>query len=1728
MEKSMRIGQWAKKAAGFLLAALLAAPAIADDTELFTQPPGTPQPPPNVMMLLDNSANWSRNAQHWPDGAGGEQPQGISEVHAIKTVVSGLTKKVTLGVAMNAGAGSTRGGYIRFGARDMTVAANKTALMTMMDHIAANINSPQEKVSDIEGAAAFFELYRYFSGLNNFYNGSSLDAKSDYAGNPTAGTTVANGITSGFAYPSSSGGAYVTPLTATNACARNYIIYIANNAQAGSWNNGAQVYDGVSAGLKVSLPDTTAADDWSDEWARFLNLNGAVSPSGVNGKVITYVIDVYNAQQNPTYTALLKSVAQQGGGRYFQASNEAAIVNAINTIFDEIQAVNSIFAAVSLPVSVNVRGTNLNQVYLGVFRPDANAAPNWPGNLKQYKLGVSADGGLMMVDKNGADALASSGYFQAGAVSYWSAANSYWTFDPDSSVDNPISDSPDGPLVERGGAAQMARWDVISDARRLAADRKILTHIGGSPGSPVALTDGSGNPLAAKSFDGSNAAITQGSLLAASAAERAEIIDWVRGADLNLSWMNPLDGTSSAAGIRPFSHGDVVHSRPAVINYNRFGDDDDVGIFYGANDGLLRAIQGGQQTAPTDPGGVVSRPVGGGEYWAFAAEEFFDSFKRMRDDAPVINWSGSTGSSVTLTGKLSAGAARLSIDPGVVGVSAGMGVSGTGVPAGSSVLTVATIPSLRLSAPATASADGVALQVELGTETVGTVFGSTTLSSASIPAWMSAFPAASLPEIVVDGPGIAAGTRVVSAASTGGHIMSLPATGTQASVSLSLEKDIMGFAISGGIHPSSRAYFPNGYAPVQAGTTPAFSYRTAAGPYAVGSTVDAAGSVAAWEFGTAPAATAPSVALTARSGAPIGGVKKKNNMAAGLTIPAGSAAASAVVMVRSGGANVLLKKGQIFANSAGTPFCGGNVYINADITVTAANTSVILYNGGSAACTIPGASLANNTKYTVIDKVSVLADLLRNETRAPIKQDPCGTPACASTVATAGDGWSVSGGFTATLAAGGGAASMPYLDLSAGASSSTNATGGEAMRFGFDTTGDLANGTTTIANIPPAAGTLIATGMSVASPSGFVQGGTTITGSILPGIQISQAATATNPAAVVRLYLPITGNLTLGSDVVGLPAVDSGLAILASAGDAVLGANVPVGATFVSRSPMTTFVTMDSLATASGDQSLTFTSATGASGGPKPYFFDGPIGIWRQDIGSDAGPAIPDGKIIAAHGDKAWIYAPMRRGGRMIYAFNVTDPANPKLMWKKGCTDAGACDAGYEDLGQTWSMPQPTQMRLDNGSGTIQFRPVLVFGGGYDAAYEDLDPVPVGATRSMARGVWFVDAETGEPIRVFRGSAVAPAAGVSSITGKSWGMTADQATAAAGMTCSMPADVALLTRDPVTGYTVPAFRAYAADTCGQIWRLDTADPDPDKWIVTRFASVGISQAETDLAGYAGADKQDLLDQARRKFLFAPDVVYGGSDANGPFHYVLIGSGDREHPFQGYGDALHPLAKSVTNRFYMFKDYNDETSYAAGVNALIPPPAVSFDTDGDGTAESLFAGGAPLTQAALYDATADLVRLGTAAEMATAREAMISGAAGNVYQGWYITLEAGEKVVGGATSSAGYVYFGTNKPKTVSAACSTNLGEARLYQVGIKDAGAAPPDPYTHPPSAAERYQVIPGGGLPPTPVPVSVVIDGEFKEGVLSGTTVKQPDDTAMGSRIRVYSRKVIDKKTFE
>lgn len=430
----------------------------------------------------------------------------------------------------------------------------------------------------------------------------------------------------------------------------------------------------------------------------------------------------------------------------------------------------------------------------------------------------------------------------------------------------------------------------------------------------------------------------------------------------------------------------------------------------------------------------------------------------------------------------------------------------------------------------------------------------------------------------------------------------------------------------------------------------------------------------------------------------------------------------------------------------------------------------------------------------------------------------------------------------------------------------------------------------------------------------------------------------------------------------------------------------------------------------------------------KPYFFDGSVGVYKLDANNDK-------KLVAADGDKVYLYLTAHRGGNLVYALDVSDPVNPKFLWKATSTqlcNSSGCTAtsAYAEIGQSWSRVQITTINASSD-------PVAIFGAGYDNTIEDVDPV-VG-TDSKGRGIFVVDAVTG--VLIWQ-AGPSPTGATTNVT-------------VAAMTHSIPSDVTIYdsNRD---GF---ADRLYVGDTGGNIWRVDINDADPTKWGVTELASI-------DSATSSG----------KRKFLFQPDVVFN-NDSNGTFDAVLIGSGDREHPFNS----------ATTNRFYMIKDTHSLTETAG------------FTTH---------------TESDLYDATSNLVQVGTAAQQASAAASLKAAS------GWFITLASGEEVTGSAITAAGSTVFNTNQPSPASStSCTAGLGIATQYVVSFVNAAATQSLTGGATLTTADRSQVLAGGGLPPSPVLVVVDINGQYVQGVVTGTTVRTFTGS-IGARTRIHWHK--------
>jgi type IV pilus assembly protein PilY1 len=718
-------------------AAALPPRAAAEDIDLFVGAAASAENP-NVLVLIDNSANWNAANQKWV-GAGGESPfkQGQSELRALRTVAGELSDEINLGLMLfTGGSGSyADGGYVRFHVRQMTP-ANKSGLQELIGDatctdgtnslngtpncIFKNFSGPEQAATaDTDYSAALFEVFKYFGGYT-----SPANAQNDVAGSPV--DTVAgplathfgavryagdpDGKTDAYAF-STPYNTYAPPVSSANSCAKNYVILIGNGfpnsdlsptvlsnvggdttqlampvlstssqttttvigSSCGTGGNTTQRVNDCDANIPQSLKDAYPADSYAcvasseavdttacpggnnrkfdvqasklvitvtstdqssvppnnearmaDEWAKFLYTTD-VSPALGQQNVRVYTIDVFKDAQDARQSRLLFNMAKVGGGRYFQATSEEEIVSAIRQILTEIQSVNSVFASASLPINATNRSQNENQVFIGMFRPDANANPRWYGNLKRYQIGLFG-AEAKLADRDGNEAVSTAtGFIQPCATSFWTSdSGTYWDFAPGSAglcglaTTSLFSDAPDGAHVEKGATAEVVRKGNDPPTTDATPTNAVARNIYTCASTTTCKFNQAMDP-----FDGFT--VSQAAIGAADITEHKRLVNFVRGVDVADENVN-----NSYLDVRPSIHGDVAHSRPLPVNY---GGSTGVVVYYGANDGALRAVRGSD----------------GKELWAFIAPEHHGKLRRLHDQSPLILYPSMTSPMPTPT-----------------------------------------------------------------------------------------------------------------------------------------------------------------------------------------------------------------------------------------------------------------------------------------------------------------------------------------------------------------------------------------------------------------------------------------------------------------------------------------------------------------------------------------------------------------------------------------------------------------------------------------------------------------------------------------------------------------------------------------------------------------------------------------------------------------------------------------------------------------------------------------------------------------------------------------------------------------------------------------------------------------------------------------------------------------------------------------------------------------------
>lgn len=546
------------KAIRFILAgALLAWLSVplashAEDTDIYSSAANGSVP--NVLLVMDTAANFSSNAAvpctAYSTAAGGGAPSlggtvGGVEQCALVDTIAGLPDDGTVNIGMMVyNANNFTNGAASY--VETCVGSDGGCLVQKL------------KLMDSAGKAALIKFIKSWtsSGSNS---SSQFVVKTN---NEHTGAAMQEAWAYYLGKTGMSGKVY-SPAVVGGGCQRNFIIFVGNsfsnsggpgdpNADPNNSTTGlasTQVAATVAQKLKLSntvyFPATTCgvdhlaastnasdwSENWADEWARYMKGTDFSSALDGDQNIITYTIGVINNSPNtckPEYPALLKNMAYYGGGKYFQTGDASSVKTALFTILNEVQAVNSVFSSSSLPVSVNTQGTYLNQIYMGMFRPDASASPRWLGNLKQYQFIIDSNGILRLGDSLGKDAISSAGtgFISPNAVSYWSKKDlavapdldgGFWRNQP--SGVGLAYDSPDGELVEKGGAAQQLRLKNLTNdyTANPTSPRKLYTYCPGGSNCVAQLSD------SANAFATSNTALTASLLGAVSGVSVSSI-----------------------------------------------------------------------------------------------------------------------------------------------------------------------------------------------------------------------------------------------------------------------------------------------------------------------------------------------------------------------------------------------------------------------------------------------------------------------------------------------------------------------------------------------------------------------------------------------------------------------------------------------------------------------------------------------------------------------------------------------------------------------------------------------------------------------------------------------------------------------------------------------------------------------------------------------------------------------------------------------------------------------------------------------------------------------------------------------------------------------------------------------------------------------------------------------------------------------------------------------------
>lgn len=242
-----------------------------------------------------------------------------------------------------------------------------------------------------------------------------------------------------------------------------------------------------------------------------------------------------------------------------------------------------------------------------------------------------------------------------------------------------------------------------------------------------------------------------------------------------------------------------------------------------------------------------------------------------------------------------------------------------------------------------------------------------------------------------------------------------------------------------------------------------------------------------------------------------------------------------------------------------------------------------------------------------------------------------------------------------------------------------------------------------------------------------------------------------------------------------------------------------------------------------------------------------------------------DGVIDDTQGDRVWVYIGQRRGGSSLFAFDMSNPDQPRYKWR-----IGQDTPGFGQLALTFSTPRIARLDLGEAAPT----PVLIFAGGYHGGWNGEERVGKDAgdkADTSGNAVYVVHADTGALLWRAVGPGHEPLA-----------RAGDDLLFVPDLTDSIPSPLTVIDADR----NGVEDRAYVGDSGGKVWRLDL-DEHRQLELAPGAAVFGRWRLRL-LASLGGTGTAD------RRFFHAPDVVQS-RDALGDYDGVVIASGNRAAP-----------------------------------------------------------------------------------------------------------------------------------------------------------------------------------------------------------------------------------------